>query len=322
MPGLDTDITESINNTDPMLLTPQLIEAYDLISQTDPELIYPTTFDIEPEKLDHFKQVHGAMYHEQAQEIVKDLPQIAVIYSGMFGGKTTLAFEIEDALRKSKHLNILNAIAFSMGESYVTARSYTQGATKRDAFRFGGENYEEQIETLMNNPADYIFLDEFSFLIPTNPVVKLIDACKRTGKGLLLTGLNTNFLGDELPMFQENSLIMADPNIKKFQCHSFVSGICDEYPQGTNTIRYANINIGNGKKRWVYDLGLYPLVVSKEYPNAVHYAPAMEEQTARYLLRNNRYLQDAILHPTEYEEISRKILLKQNTFGQDIPNHI
>lgn len=316
MSNLDTEIIESINNTDNMLLTPQLLEAYEIISQSNPELIYPTTFDIEPEKLEYFKHAHGAMYHKQAQKVVEDLPQIAVIYSGMFGGKTTLAFEIEDALRK-RNLTTCNLIAESMGESYVTARSYTQGPTKRNAIRFGGENYKEQIEMLMNNSADYLFLDEFSFLIPTNPVVELIQACKKNNKGLFMTGLNTNFLGDDLPIFQKDSPIIVDKNIKKIQCHSFVSGVCEEDPHGTSTIRYAYIG---GK--WIYDLGLYPLVVSKEYSHIVHYAPAIEEQTAKYLLRNNKYLQDAILHPTEYENISRKVLLRKNTFGQNLYNHI
>lgn len=316
MSVLEKDLIDSINQTEEVL-TPQLIEAYEIIAESHPELLFPTTFEIESSKLENFRQAHGAMYHKQAQEIASNISQFGVIYSGMFGGKTTLAFEIEDALQE-KGLKVFNAIAECMGESYVTARSYLHGDTQRKAFRFGGENYLEQIKQLMKKNCDYIFLDEFSFIIPTDPVLELIEACKKANKGLLLTGLDTNFLGDEFPIFQENSPILTNPKIQKHPCKSFVSGICEEVPQGTNSIRYAYVDTGNGCKRWMYDLGIYPLVVSKEHSHIVHYIPAMEEHSARYLLRDNPELQNSILHPTIEEETARHRLLERNLFM----NHI
>ncbi len=310
MPELEKDLIACINQTEEVL-TPQLIEAYNILFQSTPELVFPTTFEVEPEKLEHFRQTHGSIYHEQAQEITSNISQFSVIYSGMFGGKTTLAFEIEDSLEK-KGLKVFNAIAECMGEPYVTARSYLHGSTRREAFRFGGENYQEQIKQLINNNSDYIFLDEFSFIIPTNPVLELIEACQKVNKGLLLTGLDTNFLGDAFPIFQENSPILTSPKIQKHSCKSFVSGICEEVPQGTNSIRYAYVDTGNGCKRWMYDLGIYSLVVSKEHSHIVHYIPAMKEHSAKYLLENNPELQNAILHPTIEEETARHKLLERN----------
>lgn len=288
------------------VLNPTLLEAYETLYQDSPELLFRETFDLPPELIQTFVEKHSQLYESQAEEVVQAMPEICIIRSGMFGGKTTLAFEIEDALKR-KGLTVQNTIAYPMGEDYVTARSYTKGDKRRPALRFGGESYKEQIKELMNCSADFIFLDEFSFLIPITPVISLVEECRKHGKGLLLTGLDTNFLGDELPIFSSESPIYMDQTIKQIRCKSFVPGVCEVEPQGTSTIRYARVMI-DGQYVWIYDMGVFPQVVSKEVGN-VHYLPAMKGHTAKEILKDKPELSSAILHPTYEETMIRQQFL-------------
>lgn len=285
-------------------------EAYQYILNTDPSILVPPC-EVSPAQLIQYKAKHAEIYSAEATSWIDEKPQITVIQSGMFGGKTTLAFNLEDHL-KAQGQKVTNLIAFVMGEDYVTGRSYSDDPNKnrRSAIKFGDSQTTAQIiKTLMNSDSDYFVLDEFSFLPDTQVIENLIQACLKHDKGLILTGLDTNYLGHPLAPFQADGVLNEFPNIKRLYCKSFVPGICDDIPQGTNTIRYAYVN-----EQWILDIGIYPTVVSKEHSKVVKYAPAMEYQTASYIFRTQPHLLDAILYPTELEDIQRRIFLKRSLF--------
>ena len=289
-------------------LNPTIREAYDYLFANDPSVLLPPG-EVSKEALTRYRQKHGEIYREEATTWIEEEPQVTIIQSGMFGGKTTLAFNLEDRL-KEKGLHVTNLIAYVMGEDYVTGRSYSADPkkNKRPAIKFGDPTtYTEEISQLMSGDSDYLVLDEFSFLPDMQVVQALILACIKNGKGIVLTGLDTNYLGYPLPPFQENGFVKDLTTAKKLYCKSFVPGICEDIPLGTNTIRYAYID---GK--WILDIGIYPTVVSKEHNQVVRYAPAMKSQTASHIFRDDPYLLSAILYPTELEDIQRRIFLKKS----------
>ena len=298
----------SIDTLQDIPLNPPIREAYEYLFTTDHGILLPPG-TVSSESLTKYRETHAHIYKDEASLWIKEKPQVTIIQSGMFGGKTTLAFNLEDRL-KGEGLHVTNLIAYVMGEDYVTGRSYStdQSKNRRRAIKFGNpETSKDDIAKLMMANSDYFVLDEFSFLPDMQVVQALIQACLKNGKGLILTGLDTNYLGYPLPPFQETGFVKNLPSAKRLYCKSFVPGICEEEPLGTNTIRYAYIN---GK--WILDIGIYPTVVSKEHSRIVRYAPAMKSQTASHVFRNNPHLLSAILYPTELEDIQRKIFLKKS----------
>jgi thymidine kinase len=280
-------------------------EAYQHILTTNPSILLPPS-EVSEEALTRYRQRHAEIYQEEADMWIDQTPQITIIQSGMFGGKTTLAFNLEDRL-KEKGLHVTNLIAYVMGEDYVTGRSYSTDPIKnrRPAIKFGNpETFKKDLSQLMMADSDYFVLDEFSFLPDTQTVQSLIEACLKHNKGLILTGLDTNYLGQPLPPFQDTGFVKKLNDAKRLYCKSFVPGICEDIPIGTNTIRYAYID-----GQWILDIGIYPTVVSKEHSKIVRYAPAIKAQTACHIFRDNPQLLNAILYPTELEDIQRKIFL-------------
>ncbi len=278
----------------------ETLEAYSIVRQNHPEILMVENFDVSKEKLDFFTQRHFEIYNEQAEEIYKNLPKQLVLSSGMFGGKTTLSFLLlERFLKEGKQTALL--IADVMGEDYITARSY-KGCQQRPAHRFGSlTNYRETIDVLSNSVVDVVFLDEFSFL-DINIVQELQKMCQEEGKNLVLTGLNASYLGQPLPAFCDDCSVLK--NSLHQYCFSFVSGFCEEVPQGTNTIRYVKMD-----NRWVLDIGLLPLVVSKENSHIVHYAPAMYCHTAVSMLEDFPELLEGILRPSPQKMEKQKEFL-------------
>lgn len=289
-------------------INPPIREAYQYILDTNPSILVPPC-EVSQVQLVEYRAKHAEIYSTEADSWIDEMPQITVIRSGMFGGKTTLAFNLEDRL-KAQGQKVTNLIAFVMGEDYVTGRSYSDDPNKnrRSALKFGDtQTTAQMMKALMNSDSDYFVLDEFSFLPDTQVIEDLIQACLRHDKGLILTGLDTNYLGHPLAPFQADGVLSKFPNIKRLYCKSFVPGICDDIPQGTNTIRYAYIN-----GQWILDIGVYPTVVSKEHSEIVKYAPAMRYQTASHIFKTQPHLLDAILYPTELEDIQRRIFLKKS----------
>jgi len=78
------------------------------------------------------------------------------------------------------------------------------------------------------------------------------------------------------------------------ECYSFIPGQRQETPLGTNTIRYVRLN-----RMWLFDMGILPLVVSKEKTDIVHYRPATYEQTVCGIFEDMPTIRDHILHPPE-----------------------
>lgn len=274
---------------------------YSILERDYKDILYVDDFDIPKEKLDFYTSRHHELYSEKAEKIFKDLPESLVLSSGMFGGKTTLSFLLmERLLEDGRNVDML--IADVMGEDYITARSY-KNCQRRMAIRFGDlTDYERTIDVLARSNTNVIFLDEFSFL-EVKIVEDLQKMCLAEGKNLILTGLNSSYLGQPFPVFSEDSDVIKNSEVE--QCYSFVTGFCEDEPMGTSTIRYVRID-----NKWVLDFGLLPLVVSKEKTNIVHYAPAMYENTAVYILQDHQNLLNSILNPLEEEVIRQNSLLQ------------
>lgn len=291
--------------TDLHQLSPELLNAYNLIYSQHPEIIHPADLLVSPEQIEYYTQRHAEIYKESAHEVSKRQPQFTIVQSGMYGGKSTWAFYYQDMLDE-KNIKTQNLIADVMGEDFVTSRSYTDGLNQRKAIRFGKlTNYFQQLNAFAQSNIDVFFLDEFSFL-NLDIVLALKEMCDTTGKGLVLTGLDSTYLGNPLPAFDKSSPLMKNNHIERITCKSFVPGISDEIPLGTNTIRYANIG-GN----WIYDIGLLPTVVSKEHTHIVKYAPATSEQVATNVLKNSPESLEFILHPNLPEMEAREQMLKK-----------
>lgn len=283
----DTTLTNTSEHIDQRVL-----EAYQIIADQNPEILHPTDKEITKEETAEFAQKHLDIYTTQAEEIVRfGLPPSLIIGSCMYGGKSTLSFLILDQLKERGHKTEI-LIADVMGEPHVTARSYPSKGKIREARRYGeSTNPMQMIQEIAKSDTEVILLDEFSFLNP-HLVEMLQSMCIRTGKHIILTGLNTNYLGQPLPAFRRNSEILK--RSENIQCFSFVKGYCEKEPKGTNTIRY--VKIGG---EWIYDAGILPLVVSKEHSEIVHYSPAMPHQTTSAMLENFPRQRDAILHPDQ-----------------------
>jgi len=282
-----------------------ILDIYSVLEEKCPEILMPENLDVSEEKIAGFTAKHYEIYSNQAETILsKPLPSSLVLSSGMFGGKTTLSFFLLDGLvNQKKKVEFL--IADVLGENFVTARSYKEGdkrGKKCDATRFGFmTDYELTLERLANNGTEVVFLDEFSFL-NVEIVEELQEMCQATGKNLILTGLNSSYLGMPLPAFHEDSKILKNSHEEK--CYSFVCGFRDDEPLGTSTIRYVNLN-----DRWVLDVGLLPLVVSKEKVKIVRYAPGMQEHTAVHNLQNHPYLLNKVLDPSRERVFQQENLL-------------
>jgi thymidine kinase len=278
-----------------------ILEIYSVLEEKCPEILMPENLEVPEEKIEDFTAKHYAIYSKKADCILSNpLPSSLIFSSGMFGGKTTLSFFLLDGLiYQKKKVEVL--IADVMGESFVTARSY-KGGRRYDATRFGCmTDYELTMEYLANDDTEVVFLDEFSFL-DIQIVEDLQEMCQKTGKKLILTGLNSSYLGMPLPAFHENSKILQ--NSVEEKCYSFVCGFCEEEPLGTSTIRYVHLN-----DRWVLDVGLLPLVVSKEKVKIVKYAPGMQDHTAVHILQNHPYLLNKVLVPSRERVFQQENLL-------------
>lgn len=271
-------------------------QVYELLEEENSDVLFPKNLDIPKEKLKYYASKHLELYSEKAQEICNELPPSLVLSSGMFGGKTTFSFLIlENLLKQGQNVEVL--IADVMNEDCVTARSFQQ-KNACEAKRFGHlSDYEKTIEELSQNGVDCIFLDEFSFL-DVKVVEDLQEMCLVEKKNLVLTGLNANYLGQPLPAFYEGSKIISNSKVER--CYSFIMDRCEEKPEGTHTIRYCKIG-----GEWILDVGLLPLVVSKERTDIIKYTPGVYDDTAIYLLKDEPKLLESVLNPS-FEKVKKQ----------------
>jgi hypothetical protein len=278
---------EDIFENNSLEVDPITLDAYSYMQEVHPELLFLDEANLKPtpEELKKFTNYHSKRYQTLARDLYDHNSwEVLLVGSGMYGGKSTLSFYLLDYFQE-KGYNPVVLIADIMEENSVTGRSYTgPGEGIRDAIKYGSEPLD------LGNDNVIILLDEFSFLPSSEPVKRLIDDCKNRGRKLVLTGLNSNYLGYPLPTF-EDVKEAADLNP---HCHSFIPGQQEEEPTGTSTIRY--VKIGN---YWVYDIGILPLVVSKEKEDIVHYCPARQEHTFVEIFSELPTIRDHILNPSE-----------------------
>lgn len=267
-------------------LSPETLSIYTQIQTNSPEILFPTDIDLPEEIISEFTQKHQAIYKPLSDKIVEDVlngdSDVTVIGSGMYGGKSTLSFYVLDKLEALGYTTEIY-IADVMDEDFVTARSYPGEGKKRPAIKYGSGTKLD----LPKSENSIVMLDEFSFL-DLDSVNKFVCECKEKGIKVILLGLNTNYLGDNLPVF--NNLNKVVGNHKLVECKSFVPGEENDRATGTKTRRFININ-GN----WILDMGVLPLVVSKELTKIVHYSAATEEQTFKVMFDKNLRLRDYVL---------------------------
>jgi thymidine kinase len=286
------------NSLRELSVDPIILDAYEYLENTQPEILVLNDEDVSPssEQLSHFTAFHSHAYMEKARELSENSWEVLAVGSGMYGGKSTLSFYLLDFLEQ-KGYKPLVSIADVMGEDYVTGRSYTgPGNVVRMAERIGIEHNFD----ISENGKRVILLDEFSFL-PFPIVENFINKCKERNIKVILTGLNSNYLGQPLDTFQKaRELIDVEE-----ECYSFIPGQRFEEPIGTSTVRYVRIN-----GQWVFDMGILPLVVSKEKTDIVHYSPATYEQTVSGIFKGIPTIRDFILHPSGQLKSNQEIRLE------------
>ncbi len=275
------------------------------------------------EKVDRFKRKHIQIYSKHAVLIADALTQGTIDHitflSGMHGGKSTIAFLTMDKLIK-QGFEPIYLVADVLGELHIRSRALNQ---TRPAIPFGEllckddngydtniTNSKKLFELLENKRSEQlaIFLDEFSF---TNPelVIKLLGFSGPNVK-VMLAGLDTNFNGVPLPFQAEqyrHQILHANLSINGIdqnalynghcQCYSFVPNLSEDEPRGTHTVRYLQIPLANGGSVYLRDLGIGPLIISKDLRQVVCYAPAMDYQSTVEWFKGYDGVAEAILNP-------------------------
>jgi thymidine kinase len=278
----------------------RILDAYDFLARTNPNILFLKEEHLQPteEQLDYYTSWHSNRYKELAKQLVKDEWDVLVIGSGMFGGKSTLSFEILDRYKEQGY-DPLVLIADVMPEHYVTARSYQGKRRKRGAIKYPLQ--KELLDKPIQKPS-IILLDEFSFLSDIESLNNLLEYTKTHNIKIVLTGLDTNYLGEPLETYRK---IVENSNYKIQNLKSFIPSIDSETPIGTHTIRYVKIN-----DTWIYDMGILPLVVSKEEEFLVHYCPATFDMTFTHNFKDKPEIKDYILFPSEELREKQNMRLK------------
>ena len=277
---------------------------YRYVQVIAPETLYPTDRNISEDELRHFTTLHQNIYEPQSDEIVKQIVEgksdVTVIGSGMYGGKSTLSFYILDKLKELEYETQIY-IADVMNEDHVTGRSYQEGNVKRKAIRCGESNMDIE---LPKSDKSVVILDEFSFFPSLDIAKEFVRKCRENDTKVILLGLNTNYLGDNLDIFNHLEETVGQHNLIKLK--SFVPGLDTDIPTGTKTTRFVNV-----RGHWIKDFGILPLVVSKELKRIVHYSAAKEEQTFEHLLRERKSLQQYVLQPNATLKYTQGVRLQQ-----------
>jgi thymidine kinase len=316
----------------PELIEEHILEAYENIEQTDGGKLFPPYPENAEIPIDKYSAIHRQIHKQLSKDIVNSDWEVLVLESGMFGGKSSLGFDILKRLKERGYSTGL-FISAVMGEDFVTARSYPDGEQIRKAVRYGKDAEEKDFKKIPLPPKEYyihneqgklvkihnekrvVLLDEFSFA-DEESLHKYMQKCHKEHVKVILTGLNTNYLGDTLEPFKHLDRIIGKAKYKRVECKSFVPGIDNDEPTGTKTVRY--LNIGG---RWILDLGISKLVTSKEEINKsgkhiALYRPGTEEMTVVYLLRKYPGILNRILHPTEEgkeRQEKRFLILKESS---------
>jgi hypothetical protein len=241
-----------------------------------PPLFLREPQELAPDILDRLSVQHMDYYLPEINSLVKQYSQWdnLVFRSGMYGGKTSFVFTLLDKLERGKGINNTLLVADVMDENSITGRGYIGGSKRREALRFGQESFKSQkdVDTLVSKCDEVVVLDEYTFLEST-VINSLVNSCERFNKKLILLGLDTNAFGEELPIFKDTHFktTLKKGSTRVVECNSYID-IYDEKPSGLGSIRYFKIP---KTQMWALDLGILPLVISKELVDVVKYYPSL-----------------------------------------------
>jgi thymidine kinase len=300
----------------------EIREAYEIAEkQGIPLMIDSSTLEISQEQRDIFSQKHIEIYTPLAEEIAAKIASGEkltnyIFESGMFGGKTSFVFLILETLEHKygiKHITCINQCMEEYDEDYVTARSLDK--VEHAEYYGSPERNEKILQIITDNNLKVVFLDECSFRFGEQLEQDrvFIEECNSLGATVILTGLNKDFRGLPLEFFTESNQKLLD-SCFRYQCKAFVPGKDTEIPNGTHTTRYLLIN-----DVLIPDLGVYPLVVSKEdkQPNGqpvTIYAATTEDYTMAAILRDHPQLLEALTS-------DKAILIQQEINKERIKTH-
>jgi hypothetical protein len=254
------------------------VNYWDTLQRDDllPPLFLREPKELAPDILDRLSVQHMDHYLPEINSLVEKYSEWdnLVFRSGMYGGKTSFVFTLLDKLEREKSVSNTLLVADVMDENSITGRGYIGGSKRREALRFGLDNYRSQkgVDSLVSECNEVVVLDEYTFLEST-VVNSLVSSCERFNKKLILLGLDTNAFGEELPIFKDlhfKKLLKRD-STRVIDCNSYID-INDEKPSGLGSIRYFKIP---NTQMWALDLGILPLVISKELVEVVKYYPSL-----------------------------------------------
>ena len=217
----------------------------------------------------HYSKKAENFAEKITKSFTEESPFSLKIRSGMYGGKTTLAILTKSELEKKDENNVvIPCISSAMEEDYLTARAL--GDEKVPAERFGTEYYEKlkgKIKSIQSEGKNVtLILDEFSFLFGENldKLEEFHRYCQNNNIATIYLGLDTGYTGLPLEAFERQDSCI-DNTSEEYSCKSFLfneDNVKRGDPTGRYTTRY--VRIGG---RLILDLGILPLVVSKEDVN-------------------------------------------------------
>jgi hypothetical protein len=247
------------------------------------------------ERLEVYKARHREMYEIRSVDIADELEansDIVILRSGMYGGKSTLATETLKRLEERGYTNSV-IIAGILGDDFTTARCYDGDDGVLEAEMVLKDTIESIKTNILSDKGDnenhVVYFDEFSFE-DGNLVQEIVDFCGERNIKLIMAGLDTDYLGRELPTMTR--FCQSEKTHIEY-CNSFTIHQ-DDYengdPIGSHTARYVRLPEGG----YVLDVASFPLAVSKT-EEFVLYIPVAFKHHMRGVLSGQDELLDE--HP-------------------------
>lgn len=246
------------------------------------------------ERLEVYKRRHREMYEKRSfavADILDSDSDIVILRSGMYGGKSTLATETLKRLGERGYTNSV-IIAGVLGDDFTTARCYDGDEGILEAQMVLPDTIENIKAQLLSdrgeNERHVVYFDEFSF-VEEGLVQEIVDFCSVQNIKLIMAGLDTDYLGRELPTM---SRFCEGDRTHIEYCRSFTIHQGDyesEDPIGSHTARYVRLPEGG----YVIDVASFPLAVSKEKP-FILYIPVALRHHMRGVLSD---VESGVNHP-------------------------